>query len=97
MFVVHDMVVEIVVVAVMLAVVLLAASVLAATGREWLDRRRANQARARLRRCAWRDYAAACAPARVEPLAPRAGRTAPESAVGVRDQRAGLTAGPAKA
>jgi hypothetical protein len=97
MFVVHDMVVEIVVVAVMLAVVLLAASVFATTCSEWLDRRRAHQDKARLRRAAWRHYAAACAPARVEPLAPRTGRTAPGSAVGVRDQRAGLRAGPAKA
>jgi uncharacterized protein HemY len=100
MFVVHDMVVEIVVVAVVLAIVLLAASVLAATCREWLDRRRAHRARARLRRAAWRDYAAACVPAQAEPMATRAGSPAPGPAVTVRgacDQRAGLTAGPAKA
>ena len=99
MFVVQDMVVEIVVVAVVLAVVLLSVSVLAATCREWLDRRRAQQAGARLRRAVWRDYAAACAPAQAEPMTPRASTAAPEavSARGARDQRAGLTAGTVKA
>ena len=63
MFVLHDMVIEVAVVAVVLTVVLLSASVLAASCREWLERRRAHESRARLRRSVWRDYAAACAPA----------------------------------
>jgi hypothetical protein len=100
MFVVQDMLIEVVVVAVVLVVVLLSASVLAASCREWLERRRALESRARLRRGVWRDYAAACTPALAQTTAPAPVVAAPAAGVparGARDQRPGLTAGPAKA
>lgn len=99
MFVLQDMVVEIVVVGVVLLVVLLSASVFATTCREWIERRRVRESRARLRRRVWRDYVAACASA--EPLPTTAPVVvAPSAGVSVRsglEQRTGLTAGPAKA
>jgi hypothetical protein len=97
MFVLQDMVVEVAILAMVLVVVLLSAAVLGAICRERLERRREHEARRRLRRKVWREYAAACAPvaeqtagARIRPR-PQAG-TAPRAA---RDQSAGLSARPA--
>jgi hypothetical protein len=99
MFALQDMVVELAVLAVVLVVILLSAFVLAAACREWSERRRAQESRARRRERVWRDYVAACAPAETLPptvpvvAAPSTG--APARAA--RDQRTGLRAGPAKA
>jgi hypothetical protein len=99
MFVVQDMVTEVAVLAAVLVVLLLCAFVVATVGREALERRGAHEARRRLRRRVWKEYAAACAPAPADTVAaparrvPQAG-TVPRVA---RDKSAGLSARPSKA
>ena len=99
MFVLQDLVVEVAIVGVVLAVILLSTSVLAATCREWLERRRAQESKARQRRRVWRDYANACAPAEAIPTTvPVVAVPSTEaSARTACDQRPGFRAGPAKA
>ncbi len=99
MFVVQDMLMEAVIVTVVLLVVLLSAVVLATAGREWMERRRAQAAKMRLRRRVWNEYAAACAPLQPQtasaarsPATPRAGPAARPV-----ERQAGLSTRPAKA
>jgi hypothetical protein len=99
MFVVQDMLTEVAILAMVLAVVLLSGFVLATVGRERQERRGAHEARRRLRRRVWSEYAAACATAPAETAAaqprraPRAG-TVPRVAC---DRSTGLSTRPAKA
>jgi hypothetical protein len=99
MFVVQDVLIEAVVVTVVLLALLLSAAVIASAGGEWMERRRAQAAKTRLRRRVWNEYAAACAP--LQPLsAPAAHPPATvraEPATRPVDRQAGLSARPAKA
>jgi hypothetical protein len=98
MFVVQDMLTEVAILAMVVVVILLSGFVLAAIGRERLARRGAHEARRRLRRRVWSEYAAACASAPAETAAAHPRRTPHAGTVPrVACDRPGLSARPAKA
>jgi hypothetical protein len=99
MFVVQDLLMEVVIVTVVLLAVLLSAVVIASAGREWMERRRAQAAKMRLRRRVWNEYAVACAPLQPRTASAAQPPATPRSGPAVRpvERQTGLSTRPAKA
>ncbi|MGE5228214.1 MAG: hypothetical protein ACM3MJ_00665 [Deltaproteobacteria bacterium] len=99
MFMVQDMLMEAVIVTVVLLVVLLSTVVLATAGRDWMEQRRAQAAKSRLRRRVWNEYAAACTPLRPQTASAAPSPATPRAGLAARpvERQSGLSTRPAKA